>query len=511
MAGTYGQQQQQQQQTPSHHKYYYSGVAEGQRPAYPGHSGCIIDQKSSGAADARFRKHLMHGSGADGVGTKDVHPHIFVPEQPIFGHSAMSKDKTRDYIRPGPSDEPLAVTPPHHALPARAPLMSSMDGRVVRFGSCSERSSEGFSLAPPAAARMHTDPGIAGYRCSSGGGDSGGTGGSGAMSVSALLGKRMRVGCGDFSDDDDEDDDDDDDAGSSGASSSNGAADVLKSPGNRVAASDFPTVPLPLASSQTASGSEATSIPSSPTMTVRSDEPRKGKSRRTESPVVSAKKTSPPPISGARLSQQQQQHRSPDAEDKPEVDWQSLGVPEDIWVEAQELYDKVKVMKKVQNRQPRRMKPAILAALMFILCRSHGYPRTFAELCAAANVTKREIGMYYKLMNQVLDAQYTTTERAKPSAFLQRWCTALDLPLWIPDAACKVYDRADEMGIVQGKSPVSISAASIWLVIWCFNHYPGLQHRGFALPADTPVSSSAMPNVPALVAINDPIRCDQRD
>ncbi|KAJ1844488.1 hypothetical protein LPJ73_005157, partial [Coemansia sp. RSA 2703] len=148
---------------------------------------------------------------------------------------------------------------------------------------------------------------------------------------------------------------------------------------------------------------------------------------------------------------------------------------------------------------------------MFILCRSHGYPRTFAEICSAANVTKREIGMYYKLMNQVLDAQYTAFERAKPSAFLQRWCTALDLPGWIPEAASKIYERADEMGIVQGKSPVSISAASIWLVIWSFNHRHGLGQIGFLVPEDTPVSSAAVPNVPMLAVSEGQITCDQRD
>ncbi|KAI8325708.1 hypothetical protein GQ54DRAFT_254227, partial [Martensiomyces pterosporus] len=197
--------------------------------------------------------------------------------------------------------------------------------------------------------------------------------------------------------------------------------------------------------------------------------------------------------------------------DKPVVDWQSLEVPEDIWTEAQELYEKVKTMKKVQNRQPVRKRHAILAAIMFILCRNQGYPRTFAEICLAAKVTKREIGMYYNLMKQVLGSEYTSSKRAKPSEFLQRWCSMLELPEWIAAAATRVYDRADELAIVQGKCPISVSAASIWLIIWCFNHRHSLNDVGFSLPEDTPVSSSAMPNIPTLAVSGSTIARDQRD
>ncbi|KAJ2890512.1 hypothetical protein GGI21_006145 [Coemansia aciculifera] len=200
-----------------------------------------------------------------------------------------------------------------------------------------------------------------------------------------------------------------------------------------------------------------------------------------------------------------------DADDNPVVNWKSLEVPKDIWVKALELYDEVKTMKKVQNRQPVRKRPAILAALMFILCRSHGYPRTFAEICTAANVTKREIGMYYNLMKQVLDSEYTTIQRAKPLEFLQHWCTVLELPAWMADAAACIYDRADALAIVQGKCPISVSAACIWLVVWAFNHRHYLAETKFVLPEDTLVTSAALPNVPCLRRSNTFVECDQRD
>ncbi|KAJ2781048.1 hypothetical protein H4R18_003095 [Coemansia javaensis] len=196
---------------------------------------------------------------------------------------------------------------------------------------------------------------------------------------------------------------------------------------------------------------------------------------------------------------------------KPLVNWQMLEVPESVWQETLGLYDRVKTMRDVQNRQPVRMKHAILGALMFILCRSNGYPRTFVEICAAAKVTKREIGTYYHLMKRVLGDEFSSVQRSKPSEFLHRWCSVLDMPLWVAGAATKVHDRADRMGIVQGKCPISVSAASLWLVIWCFNHRHYMSAAGFALPKDAPITSAAIPNIPGLAPSSPAIPVTQRD
>ncbi|KAJ2506855.1 hypothetical protein GGI11_006537 [Coemansia sp. RSA 2049] len=222
------------------------------------------------------------------------------------------------------------------------------------------------------------------------------------------------------------------------------------------------------------------------------------------------RKASPAASSSDKEQTADKEQAAPEDE-RPLFDWQKLEVPETIWIEAQELYDRVKVMKKVQNRQPICKRHAIHAALMFILCRNKGIPRTFSEICSAGNVTKREIGMYYNLMRQVLGKEYTAAGRAKPAEFLQRWCSVLELPAWIAAAATRVYDRADELAIVQGKCPISISAASLWLVIWCYNHRHALKALDFAVAPDTAVSSAALPVMAELRASKHAIACDQRD
>ncbi|KAJ2851556.1 hypothetical protein IWW36_001040 [Coemansia brasiliensis] len=193
----------------------------------------------------------------------------------------------------------------------------------------------------------------------------------------------------------------------------------------------------------------------------------------------------------------------------PLVDWKSLDIPESIWVEAQDLYDQIKTVKAVQNRQPIRMKHAILAALIVSLCREHNYPRTIAQICTASNVSKHEIHLYLRLMKQVLGKRYTLPQRASPSAFIQRWVSVLELPEWVASVSTQVFDRADRMAIVQGKSPPSICATSMWLVIWCYNHRHALYQLGFDLPKDTVINSSCVPCVPGLLPSSPSLSCTQ--
>ncbi|KAJ2779001.1 hypothetical protein GGI15_004007 [Coemansia interrupta] len=461
-----------------HHRHH----AEQQRNNPMHHPSLSSYDSSARALDAERYKRAIIGRGMGR--SEHLQPRIFVPMQPILGHSATSKDKSGDYIMPCVGEEHH-----HHG-------MSSIESSTVFSTSPSPSPSFGVGGNARSQVNISSDT---------------------VTESSTLLGKRMRPGANDFSDDDEDDDDgedNDDDDGTYIDESS-----YSTGPAKLRAASAFTAYPPPTSAapqsarqSVNADGSVCRSLQNTSASTSPVDESSdKRKLRRTNSQKPEAARKASPPIETDATCTTLVSSALSSSSSEPEVDWKTLGVPEDIWIEVQALYEKVKVMKKVQNRQPRRMKPAILAALMFILCRSHGYPRTFAEICSAANVTKREIGMYYKLMNQVLDAQYTAFERAKPSAFLQRWCTALDLPGWIPEAASKIYERADEMGIVQGKSPVSISAASIWLVIWSFNHRRGLGRIGFRVPEDTLVSSAAVPNVPMLAVSEEQITCDQRD
>ncbi|KAJ1958613.1 hypothetical protein GGI12_004685 [Dipsacomyces acuminosporus] len=503
----------------------------------------------------------------------DIHPQIFVECPPIVGHSAMSTDKSGDYIRSRRSEDmnqiglievpTQAMSPPHppppppSGIPAAFPAMSNPVSQLLPHLNMGSNTASPVLPPSPALSFSSLGPSSTGFQ----------------SSISPVLGKRLRLddfvsaaaATAEFDYEDDDEDDEECRSSTSSAAADAGAAFVSGPMQPRSAA--------PVRKSRRAhAGSTSPSSESKPKAIESSDAASAGHPDKPGSQELPRKALAPqlqpsnavkapaPPVpltvsippqakpacigdaantattttagiataaTSAGLTPMPTPAPTPtpttaaltplpasapaSADGKPLVDWQALEVPEDIWIEAQELYEKVKTMKKVQNRQPVRKRHAILAALMFILCRNQGYPRTFAEICLAAKVTKREIGMYYNLMKQVLGSEYTSSKRAKPSEFVQRWCTMLELPEWIAPAATRAYDRADELAIVQGKCPISVSAACIWLIIWCFNHRHSLDAVGFSLPEDTPVSSSAMPNAPLLSLSDTTVKKDQRD
>lgn len=429
------------------------------------------------------------------VGSNSIQPQIFEHRPPIVGHSATSIDQSSDYIRPfmmdgGSHAHGVATLPP--PLPLRLPessSSSSVSPNTATVSSSSPSSPNAPSsrfMPPPPPPPLTANP------------------------------HQQQMARTNMDYEEEEEDEDEDDAGNNGTNNSLlGRSCSTGNIGQSVSMLGTRGItPFPKVANSSTGGSVGAA------KHQRQQQQTRNKKMSWIPPVLprisssnsNAKITPKSPPSTAIADKKQVVAAAIEEEDDaPLVDWKSLEVPQDIWEESLQLYERVKVMKKVQNRQPVRKRHAILAALMFILCRDHGYPRTFAEICTAANVTKREIGMYYKLMKQVLGTQYMASRRAPPSEFLQRWTSVLALPQWMAGVAAKIYDRVDAMGIVQGKCPISISAACIWLVVWVFNHRQGLAKLGFELPEDTSVSSAAVPNIPMLGEEEDMVECDPKE
>ncbi|CAG8514350.1 1234_t:CDS:2 [Ambispora gerdemannii] len=159
------------------------------------------------------------------------------------------------------------------------------------------------------------------------------------------------------------------------------------------------------------------------------------------------------------------------------IEWEkNIEIPPSIWEETLRLFEVVKQSKEMKNRQPHRRRNHILASILLILCRQHGLPRTFVEICNAAGVRKQEIGTYYRLMLKVFENNGLCTGMNGPSLrmvdsakFLKRWCQNLKLPDHILEASIHVYKQASSLNITTGKCPVSVGAASIWLAITTWN------------------------------------------
>jgi len=107
-----------------------------------------------------------------------------------------------------------------------------------------------------------------------------------------------------------------------------------------------------------------------------------------------------------------------------------------------------------------RANAAIAAACLYIACRQEGVPRTFKEIVAVCSVNKKEIGRCFKL---IVKCHKTNVELITTGDFMSRFCGTLSLSRQIQKAATIIAQRAVEMDIVPGRSPISVAAAAMYL------------------------------------------------
>lgn len=100
------------------------------------------------------------------------------------------------------------------------------------------------------------------------------------------------------------------------------------------------------------------------------------------------------------------------------------------------------------------------AACLYVACRMGAAPRTFKEICAVSNASKRDIGRCFKKIVGLLEE---SVEVVTGIDFMSRFCGNLGLPKVVQEAAICIAKNALHFDLVAGKSPVSIAAASIYL------------------------------------------------
>lgn len=107
-----------------------------------------------------------------------------------------------------------------------------------------------------------------------------------------------------------------------------------------------------------------------------------------------------------------------------------------------------------------RSNDAIASACLYIACRQEAVPRSFKEICAISKISKKEIGRCFKL---ILKALETSVDLITTGDFMPRFCSNLDLPNHVQQAATYIARKAVELDIVPGRSPISVAAAAIYM------------------------------------------------
>lgn len=141
------------------------------------------------------------------------------------------------------------------------------------------------------------------------------------------------------------------------------------------------------------------------------------------------------------------------------------------------------VYKLVYEERPLKGKSqeSIMAAAIFIGCRKAKVARLFKEIWALTNVPRKEIGKVFKIMNKIIqekndanpnaysliqDSMQTTQTSAED--LIRRFCSHLGLNTQVTNAAEHIARRCKEVGVLAGRSPITIAATVIYMAALVF-------------------------------------------
>lgn len=112
-----------------------------------------------------------------------------------------------------------------------------------------------------------------------------------------------------------------------------------------------------------------------------------------------------------------------------------------------------------------------VGACLYIACKLENAQRTFKEISLITGVQKKEIGRCFKLINKKVDTQGVMDT----GAMVSRFCADLNLSLKVQKIASKISQRVQSIGALTGRSPDSVAAAVIYLVLNLFPEHKDLQ------------------------------------
>jgi transcription initiation factor TFIIB len=141
-----------------------------------------------------------------------------------------------------------------------------------------------------------------------------------------------------------------------------------------------------------------------------------------------------------------------------------LQLPSQYKTTAQELFKNVH-----QNKPIKSTKDLIgfAAASLYAACKMSGIPRQMKDFMYVTNLSKKELGQYYKrididLKRNPSEALHIIYDPSTPIQMVPRFSSKLQLSPRVQIAAEHVCKRAIEMGLAAGKNPTTVTATAIY-------------------------------------------------
>ena len=134
----------------------------------------------------------------------------------------------------------------------------------------------------------------------------------------------------------------------------------------------------------------------------------------------------------------------------------NLNLPESVHEETARLYEKSVDQGLVRGRSME----SIISAIIYIVARKQGTPRTLDEISDASGIEKREIGRAYRYVARELGLRILP---AKPQDYVPRFAGKLQLSGEVQARARQILKEARERDLLSGKGPTGLAAAALYI------------------------------------------------
>ncbi|MFZ8936791.1 MAG: transcription initiation factor IIB [Nitrosopumilaceae archaeon] len=111
---------------------------------------------------------------------------------------------------------------------------------------------------------------------------------------------------------------------------------------------------------------------------------------------------------------------------------------------------------------PGRSTQVILCASVYLACRMTDTPRTLTDIAVAAGVKKKAVQRAYRFLTRELGAY---TKAYNPSEFVSRISNEVRISEKSKSYAREILKLGNEKGITEGKNPMSMAAAAVYLAV----------------------------------------------
>lgn len=133
-----------------------------------------------------------------------------------------------------------------------------------------------------------------------------------------------------------------------------------------------------------------------------------------------------------------------------------LNLPDSVREEASRLYEKALEEDVVKGRNIDN----IVAALVYIVARNQGLPRTLSEISREAGIEDRELGKAYRHVARELDLGIVPVD---PEDMLPRFAGKLGLSGETQALAREIIMEAKDEGLLAGRSPDGVVASALYI------------------------------------------------